>query len=221
MPQTKIANAQYPQVFASVRVWDLPSRLWHWALFGFLAFSVYSGLTGSIALMDWHLRSGYAVLVLLLFRVAWGIWGGSYVRYRIYWQCLRQLGPEPESHTRPGVLMLLALLLLLGIQVATGLFATDDLFTEGPFNNYVSEETASTLSWLHRRNFWLVLVLAGLHVSAVGFYGLWRKDSLAMAMFHGRKELADSREGSEHYLLRALFTLAGASLIVWWLLTWF
>jgi len=231
MPHQKFANPQYPQV----TVWDLPTRLWHWALFLLLCFSVFSGLAGSITLMDWHLMSGYGLLVLLLFRLIWGFWGSSASRFQSYRDAWTRPQTGPVAHTRPGVLMLAGMLALLLLQTTSGLFATDDLFTDGPLNNYVSDTTASRLSWFHNRNFWLILALAAVHVLAIAYYGVWRKDPLAMSMFNGRKSVATATgkmaaesDTSELVSLshpqlwwRALASLAIATTAVWALLTWF
>ena len=130
----------------TTRVWDLPIRLWHWTFAACVAFSLYTGLAGDIALLDWHQRSGFAILALLLFRLGWGAWGGRYARFPHYVTTPRRVfaffaeglrrrrqrgGPAKpgggnDPHTAPGVALVVLLFLAVGVQAVTGLFATDD-----------------------------------------------------------------------------------------------
>ena len=61
-----------------VRVWDLPTRLFHWALVACVAGLVITGHVGG-AVMPWHARLGYAAFTLLLFRLCWGFSGRALV----------------------------------------------------------------------------------------------------------------------------------------------
>ena len=114
---------------ATTRIWDLPIRLWHWTFAACVAFSLYTGLAGDISLMDWHQRSGFAILALLLFRLGWGFWGGRYVRFAHYVttphrvfvffvEGLRRLrrrgepakeGGRDAPHTAPGIALVVLL----------------------------------------------------------------------------------------------------------------
>ena len=127
-------------------VWDWPLRLWHWAFAGFIVFSLYSGLDGDIGLLEWHQRSGLVLLGLLVFRVGWGLWGGRYARFGHYWTTpsafvdhFRRRG-ERAAHTSPGIALAVVFLIAVAVQVGSGMFATDDIFNEGPLNRYVSPE---------------------------------------------------------------------------------
>ncbi len=63
-----------------VRVWDVPVRLFHWTLVILLVTSYFSGRAGG----DWmklHFWSGYTILTLLLFRIAWGFVGSTTARF--------------------------------------------------------------------------------------------------------------------------------------------
>jgi cytochrome b len=63
-----------------VRVWDLPTRFFHWTLAAGVVALGISGTVGGNA-MVWHFRLGYAVLALLLFRLVWGLVGGRWSRF--------------------------------------------------------------------------------------------------------------------------------------------
>ena len=65
----------------SVRVWDLPTRLFHWFLVICVVALVVTGNMGG-DMMVWHARFGFAVLALVLFRLGWGFWGGHWSRFK-------------------------------------------------------------------------------------------------------------------------------------------
>lgn len=201
-------------------IWDWPLRLWHWAFAGFIAFSLYSGLSGDIGLLEWHQRSGLVLLGLLVFRVGWGLWGGRYARFGHYWTTpsafvdhFRRRG-RPGAHTSPGVALAVVLLVAAAVQVGTGLVATDDIFTEGPLHGYVSDGLARTATWIHHRVHWLVLGAGVVHLAAHAVYGLMR-DPTPLAMFTGRKR--QELPATPHFWVRAAATsllAAGVALAV-------
>ncbi|MDE0054013.1 MAG: cytochrome b/b6 domain-containing protein [Gammaproteobacteria bacterium] len=205
------------------RVWDLPFRLWHWALALSVLFSLYTGLAGDISLMEWHQRSGFVVLALLLFRVGWWIWGGRYVRLSQYWttpsrfiQHFAGTG-KADPHTSPGIVMAILVIVALAVQAGTGLFATDDIFNEGPLVRHVGGEVSATMTWIHHRVFWVIIALVATHITANAVYAMMR-DPTPLAIFTGRKPL--DLPPTEQHLLRALFTAAGAALVVYGALAW-
>lgn len=190
-------------------IWDWPLRLWHWVFAGFIAFSLYSGLSGEIGLLEWHQRSGLVLLGLLVFRVGWGLWGGRYARFGHYWTTPSAFidhfrrRARPGAHTAPGVALAVVLLGAAAVQVGSGLFATDDIFTEGPLHRYVSNELARTATWIHHRVHWLVLGAGVVHLGAHAVYGLLR-DPTPRSMFTGRKRL--DLPATQNFWLRAAVT---------------
>ena len=193
-------------------IWDWPLRLWHWAFAAFIVFSLYSGLAGDIALMEWHVRSGLVLLGLIAFRVGWGLWGGRYARFGRYRTTptafvdhFRRRG-KPAAHTSPGIALAAVLLTAAAVQVGSGLFATDDIFTEGPLYGYVSSEFAHAATWIHHRAHWLVLGAGVVHLTAHAVYGLVLRDPTPLAMFTGRKRL--ELPATPHFWLRAFVTAA-------------
>ncbi len=203
-------------------IWDWPLRLWHWAFAAGIAFSLYSGLDGDIGLLEWHQRSGLALLGLVVFRIGWGLWGGRQARFHLYWTTpsafidhFRGRG-SGGAHTSPGIVLAVALFAAAALQVGTGLFATDDIFNEGPLSRYVSTDFARTATWIHRRLHWLILAAVSVHLAAHAIYGLVLRDATSLAMFTGRKPLrrrADegepgALEPAPNFWLRAGLTLA-------------
>lgn len=179
-----------------VSVWDWPVRLFHWVLVTLLAGSWASAEAG-VEYMHWHMRCGYGVLALLLFRMLWGLWGSINARFAGFVRGPRAVlayvrawfSRQPRhylGHNPLGGWMVVALLLLLAVQAGSGLFANDDIFTEGPLYSLVGKDTSDLLTFIHKRNFNLLLLAVGLHVTAVLLY-LWRGENLLKAMFTGRK----------------------------------
>lgn len=207
-------------------LWDWPLRLWHWLFAACIAFSLYSGLKGDISLMEWHQRSGLALLGLLVFRLGWGLWGGRYARWGNYWTTpvefgdhFRRVQPEParSAHTSPGIALAAVLVVATAVQVGTGLFATDDIFTEGPLYDYASDEFARTANWIHHRLHWLILGAVGVHMAAHAIYGIVLRNPTPLAMFTGRKPARDHLPPTRNFWLRAALTLIlafGAVLLV-------
>jgi cytochrome b len=208
-----------------IRVWDLPTRLFHWLLVGLFAFLWYSG-GGSDALMDWHMRAGYALLALLLFRVAWGIWGSRHSRFvqfltppRQTLAYLRELLARRTTpafgHNPLGGWMVMMMLAALLVQTITGLFATDDISINGPLNGAVSSTTAGRLTDVHHLNFDILLILAGLHIAAILAHRVLG-EPLTLAMVTGRQR-ANGPHTDEPFapLWRAVVLAALAGLAVY------
>jgi cytochrome b len=181
------------------RVWDLPIRVGHWLLPILVG---VSWATAEWGLMDWHRRSGYAILTVALFRVYWGFLGSSTARFSgfvrgpvavlAYARGLRdRAGHAPViGHNPMGGWSVLALLALLLVQTGTGLFAVDtDGLESGPLSYLISFRSGRTLSEIHEISFNLLLGLVVLHVAAVAYYTLIRREALIAVMLSGRKSL--------------------------------
>ena len=200
-----------------VRVWDLPTRLFHWTLALSVICLAVSGLIGGNA-MVWHFRFGYAVLSLLLFRVVWGLVGGRWSRFGAFIYApqsvinyLKGRGKPEHSvgHSPIGAGSVFAMLGILLAQVGTGLLSDDEIAAAGPLTRFVSNATVSVAT-NHHKNIgkWLLLTLVALHIGAIVFY-LWRKHNLVNAMLHGDKELVVAVPGSRDDAL----SRAGAVLV--------
>jgi cytochrome b len=186
----------------SAPVWDGFVRAFHWSLVLLFAFSATTGKVGG-GWIDWHVKSGYAILVLVIFRVIWGFVGGEYARYGSFlagpirgFKFAMSLLKKGQAHATQvighnpvGGWMVIALLLLLALQAGLGLISNDEIATTGPLARYVSDETSvSAMGW-HRRVGNLLLILVGVHIAAVLFHVLVKKEGLIRAMLTGNKAL--------------------------------
>lgn len=214
---------------SQVRVWDLPTRLFHWALVILVASLAVSGTIGGAA-MQWHARFGYAVLALLLFRIVWGFVGGRWSRFGSFLYAPRSVvaylrgRPHPDhlvGHNPLGALSVFAMLLFLLLQVATGLVGDDEIAFTGPLNRFVASSQGLAATWYHKRiGQWVLAALVVLHVAAVAYYWLRRRENLVGPMLSGDKLLAAPVPGSRDDLatrVAAAAVLSLCSLAVWWL----
>jgi cytochrome b len=184
-----------------IRIWDLPTRLFHWALALCVVGLFVTGKLGGNYL-EWHFLLGSAVFALLLFRLVWGFIGGRWSRFASFiyapgtvWRYLRGQGDLSHElgHSPLGAGSVFAMLLVLAAQVGTGLFADDEIATVGPLAKFVATETSLQLTSYHRTvGEWLLIVLVSLHVAAIAFYRFARGRRLVGAMVHGDKLLADA-----------------------------
>ncbi len=213
-----------------VRIWDLPTRAFHWALAAAVLGSVVTAKIGGNA-MVWHFRLGYAVLALIAFRLLWGLVGGRWSRFASFiyapatvWRYLRgQLRPGEHldvGHNPLGAFSVFALLAVLAVQLGTGLVADDEIANIGPLNRFVETDTGlAATSWHKTIGQWTLLGLVGLHVLAIAFYGLVRKTDLLRPMLGGDKLLPPgtpaSADGAGSRLLAALLAAGCVGLAVW------
>ncbi len=205
---------------ARLRVWDLPTRLFHWLLVVAVVGLIVTGNLGG-AWMNLHFRLGYAVLALLLFRLAWGFVGGYWSRFSSFiyspFTLVRYLRgrsrPEHElGHSPTSAWSVLALLLVLSLQVVSGLLSDDEIAFSGPLSRFAPSEWVSLSTAYHAE--WGKLILVGLvvlHLLAIGYYKWIRKTSLVAAMITGDKSTDLLQPASQDGLAQRLLALALAS----------
>lgn len=201
-------NVKPGQAEAHVHAWDLPTRLFHWAL---VALFVGAYLTRKY--MDdltWHVWNGYAILVLIVFRLLWGFVGSSTSRFSSFlywpWHCVRYgldfllRRPRPFlGHNPLGSLAVFAMLALIGLQGVLGLMSYDDhdSLAGGPLASRVSEATVAAATAWHLWLFYLIVALICVHIVANLLYIVWKGENLVIPMFTGRKRRAAFEDAQE------------------------
>ena len=226
----------------ALRVWDLPTRLFHWSLVLLFALLWFTGEKGEAFVaamgvlgvrvddaMNWHVGCGYGVLGLLLFRLLWGFLGSDTARFgyflrspltaaRYLVRVLRGGNGDAPGHNPAGGWMVVILLAGLLVQVGSGLFAYDDYGFEGPLAHLVGEQLGQGLLALHRANVNVLLSLVGLHLAAIAFYALVKRDNLIRPMLSGRKvfpgDQVEPRMASPWLALACALAAGG---VAWWL----
>ena len=186
-----------------IRVWDLPIRLFHWLLAACILASFITVKIGGDA-MEIHARVGYCVLALIIFRICWGLVGSYHARFINFVPSPRGLvgylmgkSKAGLGHNPLGALSVLALIVSVGVQATTGLFANDDILFEGPFAKYVSNSTVSLLTSIHRFNETVLLILIALHLCAILYYYKFKGENLIKPMIVGDKEIDPSEEAKD------------------------
>lgn len=180
-----------------VKVWDAPVRLFHWAIVALVCTSYATAKMGRI---DWHFLSGYAILTLVLFRIAWGLAGSETARFSHFVrgpraalghlrEVLGRQAPHEAGHNAAGGLMVALLLGLLLFQAGTGLFSNDGLMEEGPLAHLAEGAWSDRISGWHAFAFNLILAAVALHVAAVLAYAVVLRQDLVRPMVTGWKRL--------------------------------
>ncbi|MDB6062211.1 MAG: cytochrome [Verrucomicrobiaceae bacterium] len=181
----------------SFLVWDLPVRIFHWTLIVAIVAAYVTNKMG-VAYFRYHVWCGYTVIVLVAFRIVWGIIGTRHARF---WNFVRgpittlryarglARGREQRyaGHNPLGALMVIALLVAVLVQAVTGLFGNDEIFNVGPLYGYISNEFSLQLTSLHRQLFYWILGAIAIHVIAVLAHSLSKRENLIKAMITGHK----------------------------------
>jgi cytochrome b len=184
-----------------IRIWDLPTRTFHWALVVCVTGLIVTGKVGG-EWLAWHFRLGFTVFALLLFRLVWGFIGGRWSRFSSFLYApgtvLRYLRGQGDAlhemgHSPLGAGSVFMMLLVLAAQVGSGLFADDEIATTGPLARFVSTGTSLLLTSYHRHvGQWVILALVALHIGAIAYYRLAKGRNLVGPMIHGDKLMANA-----------------------------
>ena len=179
-----------------VKVWDVPTMLFHWLLVLLTIAACATGFLGG-NLIEVHGQLGLAITGLLVFRLVWGVIGSTYARFT-------QFIPGPArvfaylrgqwhglGHNPLGAFSVLGLLALMLFQVSSGLVSDDNIAFTGPLKALVSQSTADQFTGLHKLNTWLIIGLVSLHTLSVIFYFVVKKNNLLTPMFTGHKTVDD------------------------------
>ncbi|MBT0588083.1 cytochrome b/b6 domain-containing protein [Alteromonas oceanisediminis] len=192
-------------------VWDIPTRLFHWLLVaGFAA----QWLTAKILdnAIDWHFTIGYCLLALVLFRLCWGFVGTRYARFTAFiyspgatWQYAKTVTDRHStphaSHNPMGGWMVIVMLILIALQAVSGLFVSDDIFSDGPYRALADENVKEWMEFVHFNLFDVLLIIVALHIAAVLFYQFYKKNNLIGAMITGKKKVSSPAIKSSRLLL--------------------
>ncbi|GHU13354.1 cytochrome b561 [Betaproteobacteria bacterium] len=207
-----------------IRLWDLPTRLFHWLLVAAIAalfVTIKADMDGGI---DWHAKIGLFVVGLIAFRLTWGFVGSTYARFFQFFptpgKIIAYLKGEWHElgHNPLGALSVFALLALTALQVGLGLFTNDDISFQGSLYPLIDSDLSATLTGWHRYLAYGLLAVIGLHLASIVFYKLVKKHNLIPPMLTGKIEVADTEAGKEAKgggIVALIIALAIAALAVW------
>ena len=177
-----------------IRVWDLPTRIFHWVLVLLIAAMIVTGKVGG-NLIDWHGRIGLALVALIAFRIVWGFAGSTYARFASFFPTPYRLRAylrgewSTPGHNPLGALSVFALLGVLTAQLLTGLIANDDIAFVGPLYDLVGRDLSNLATGWHKLSVNVLIALVVLHLAAIMFYAHVKKDNLVKPMVRGWKEV--------------------------------
>ena len=183
-----------------IKLWDLPTRVFHWLLVIAVGAALITGNLGGAAI-EWHGRIGLAIVGLIVFRVVWGLIGSSHARFASFLPTPKTIGDYLRGqwrgigHNPLGALSVFALLALIALQLATGLFGNDDIAFNGPLFALISKDLSDRLIGIHEITSNALIALIALHLAAIGFYAHVKKDNLVKPMITGYKDLAPDEAG--------------------------
>jgi cytochrome b len=209
-----------------IRIWDLPTRLFHWLLVMAVIGSFVSVKLGGNA-MIWHGRFGYIVLALIFFRLIWGFVGTHHARFAQFIKSPKAIlaylknPAETPGHSPLGAISVVVLIALFLAQALAGLFASDDIAFDGPLVRYVASTWVELLTSFHRLNEWVLLTLVGIHLGAILYYKYAKRINLISAMITGDKEWSDTAplvQDDSKVRLKAMAILIAIALIMYYFL---
>jgi cytochrome b len=178
--------------------------------------------------MEYHALGGYAILTLVLFRVAWGLFGSTHARFSGFlygpqavaaYACglLRGKAQHYAGHNPLGGWSVMLMLASLLVQTVSGLFADDDILMRGPLARHVSGDTVSLMTKIHDTNAIVLFTLIAIHVAAVLFYLVFKRENLIGPMFTGYKKTDQPAPSSRQPgVWRAIILLAASGAAVYW-----
>ena len=208
-----------------VKVWDLPSRIAHWALSLSIVGSYGTAEYGWLS-MQWHFYFGYAAITLVLFRVLWGFFGSEHARFHNFvrgpgavWRYLLEVGAknsvETTGHSALGGWAVIVLLVATLAQGISGLFNNDDIEWFGPLSEKASGDLVEQMSWFHNNFEGVLLIIIGLHIVAALLYLLIRKQNLIGPMISGVKHSIQAEDAKQKPIWLALLLLAISAAGLW------
>jgi cytochrome b len=213
---------------ARIPVWDAPVRLFHWTLAVLVVFSFTTGKVGG-GWLEWHMRAGYAILALIVFRLAWGVVGSQTARFTQFVRgpraaldyvkaTLAKRHPRVVGHNPLGGWMVVVMLLVVLAQAVSGLFTDDEISTQGPLAVKVSNALVSKMHSFHYYNGWVIVAAVALHVTAIAVYFGVLRTNLVGPMIHGKMAADPATPApriASSVLAAVILAVAGAA--VYWL----
>ncbi|TYK66773.1 cytochrome b/b6 domain-containing protein [Colwellia echini] len=209
-------------------IWDLPLRIFHWSFALTILGSWYTA-ENKDDYIGLHIQLGYVALGLLVFRVLWGFIGPKHARFSQFIPSPKKLIAylKHSDHDKPivghnplGALMVILMIVLITLQAVSGLFINDDVFSSGPYYGSISNELEKVMSFIHHNSFNVMIGAIVLHISAITYYGLVKKQNLVLPMITGNKtdpEIKDSDAIPNSKLLLAVIVAIICAAFVYWL----
>ncbi len=184
-----------------VKVWDLPTRMFHWTLVAMVLIGYLTGYVFPENTMGVHLWAGYITVVLLVFRLTWGLFGSEYSRLETFtfspvhilehMKELVTLRPVKHyiGHNPTGSIMVFGLLFVLATITLSGLLVLGGEENQGPLAGAASYAVGDLAADVHNA---FVILLGAMIVAHVG--GVYAEikltgENLVKSMISGLKKV--------------------------------
>jgi len=210
-------------------IWDLPLRVFHWLFVLTIAGAWYTSEHSDF--IDYHMMLGYFALGLLVFRISWGLVGPKHARFSQFLPSPNTLIEYLQSikhkkkfhspgHNPLGSFMVVLMIVLITLQAVSGLFINDDIFSSGPYYGSIASSTEKVMKFLHHNVFDFMIISIALHLLAIAYYWLIKKENLILPMITGKKNADVVNEGDAIVSSRiplAIVIVIASILFVYWL----
>ncbi len=220
---------QHTNTDPSPMIWDLPLRLFHWALVGVVSLAAITGYFFEDWWLDIHVYAGYSLTCLLAFRLVWGFIGSPFSRFSRFPLARKQVGDhlksllkfksEPHSgHNPVGAWMIVILLSTLFLLVLSGLITWGGQENNGPLADWFGYQVGHFTGEIHETLAGILMACVGIHIGGVLFETIILRYPLIKAMITGRKDIASPQKGANHWhslLGGVVFLVICAGFIGW------
>jgi len=209
-------------------IWDLPLRLFHWC-FALTVFGCWYTAEQGADLVEIHMQLGFVTLGLILFRIIWGLIGTTHARFVQFIpspkRLVHYLTPSKTNKISPGhnplgALMVVVMIVLVLAQAVSGLFINDDIFSAGPYYGTLSKDGEKLMFFIHHNVFDFMIAAIILHIAAISYYWLIKKQNLILPMITGKKsdkQVKPTDAISHSKLLLAIFIVLLCAVFMYWL----
>ncbi len=210
----------------TIKVWDSGIRLFHWTLAVLFCLSAYSAFQDKFGIYaDMHLNAGVATLMLVIWRILWGVVGSDTARFSQFVksptagfahikQMVAGLPYKSIGHNPLGGLSVALMLVLLLAQAMMGLFASDGMIFSGPLSAEVTGSLSSDLTEWHALLGRILIGVVAFHVLVVVVYGVLKRVNLVWPMISGNVGTEPSTPAptmKPGWMALLLFIAAGAT----------
>jgi cytochrome b len=184
-----------------ITVWDLQTRIGHWSLIVFFFLGYFSGEDEGL-LFRIHVYTGYIILLIVLFRIAWGFAGSDHARFADFVCSWREVKAHLTSalrfsprrwvgHNPTGGWMILAMLVTLMLTVLTGMIGAGAEGAYISFFHATPRSIAKASKEIHEGLANVMMILVIVHVLGVLAESLLTRENLIGSMISGRKKPAN------------------------------
>ncbi len=221
------ANQENQRSSTTALIWDLPLRLFHWAMVGVVAIAAITGYVAPEWWLGIHVYAGYAIGFLLAFRLVWGVLGSHYSKFSTFplkpraaldhlFSVLKAKPKVYTGHNPVGAWVIVALLSLLTLVVLSGIVVLGGQENLGPLAAITGFKVGEFTAEIHETLSGLLIGLISIHLLGIFVEVKIFRHPILKAMISGKKSVpGDFPRKKQPGILRGaiLFSLVVAALL--------